>query len=560
MIGTTRPSRYRRSILAVRRLEDRTVPSSVQGTVFNDANHNQTFDPGESGLAGWTVYADNNQNSIIDPGEATAVTGANGEYSIETMVFQNGVGIDLQVGSGGRWINDTPTVANSTALRNFGVHFQPYTTVQPDGPETLINSSTTSNQFFPDVAANAAGDYVVAWCTEVSGNPVTVRVFNADGTPRSGELAVTASSNSLLHVAMADNGRFVVAWDVNNANGTRSVMARAYNANATPATGAINVSAGVKNGENWIGDVAMDSAGNFAVLFESNGSHGPQPEDHLVQRYTAAGTAIGKAVTITSSSVGHVYRHSIAMDATGRFVVAWDQGAGNGTSVFAQRFSSTAQKIGSQITVSTSPSSAPSFQSNVSMNNAGRFAVTWGEYGTGLQKAQVYDWGTPVGGNITLGSSASAGSAVDAAGNVTFAWAAGDSHSSATEVRFRRLTGGGVLEPESIVNTTTQGQQGWPPGNFQSIPVGLAATGNDHFVVVWQGRGPGDDQGIFAQRFAPTAALRSSNAGTSAEALELPPVKTSFAFPAMQIDSRDDAIDGDFADTLPHSWGIRIDA
>jgi hypothetical protein len=32
----------------------------------------------------------------------------------------------------------------------------------------------------------------------------------------------------------------------------------------------------------------------------------------------------------------------------------------------------------------------------------------------------------------------------------------------------------------------------------------LAATGNNHFVVAWQGNGPGDDQGIFAQRFTDT--------------------------------------------------------
>ena len=37
----------RRTKLAVRRLEDRSLPSSVQGTVFDDVNRNQVFDSGE---------------------------------------------------------------------------------------------------------------------------------------------------------------------------------------------------------------------------------------------------------------------------------------------------------------------------------------------------------------------------------------------------------------------------------------------------------------------------------------------------------------------------------
>ena len=97
--------------------------------------------------------------------------------------------------------------------------------------------------------------------------------------------------------------------------------------------------------------------------------------------------------------------------------------------------------------------------------------MTWSEHDTRLLKAQVYDSGTPVGGNVTLGSSSNslaAGSDVDAANNVTFSWPCSDVNSRyATEVRFRRLTGGGVLEPESIVNTTTQAPQGDTAG-YQS--------------------------------------------------------------------------------------------
>lgn len=89
-------------------LEDRCLPSSVQGTIFDDANRNQIFDPGESALAGWTVYVDNNRNTVIDAGELTGVTDVNGDYSIDMSSLPNGsysLGLDLQTGSGGRWVS-----------------------------------------------------------------------------------------------------------------------------------------------------------------------------------------------------------------------------------------------------------------------------------------------------------------------------------------------------------------------------------------------------------------------------------------------------------------------
>jgi hypothetical protein len=180
---------------------------------------------------------------------------------------------------------------------------------------------------------------------------------------------------------------------------------------------------------------------------------------------------------------------SLTMDATGRFVVAWEEASGV-LYVYAQRFSATGQKVGSQIVVTSAPNPGV-YLSSLSMNRTGRFAVAWKDwYGTTLA-AQVYDWAASVGGPVTVtgpgGQVGNSASAIDANGNVTFTW-------DGSEIGFRRLTAGGVLEPELLANTTTQGSHGTPS---------IAATGNDRFIVAWQGYGPGDDAGIFMQRFKP---------------------------------------------------------
>src|SRR5262249_38286679 len=105
MARAIRFPRSRNRCLSVHRLEDRSLPSSVQGTVFTDANRNGVFDTGETGLAGWTVYVDTNQDARISVGEPTAVTDGNGNYFFDTTANPSTyyVALDLQVGSGGRW-------------------------------------------------------------------------------------------------------------------------------------------------------------------------------------------------------------------------------------------------------------------------------------------------------------------------------------------------------------------------------------------------------------------------------------------------------------------------
>jgi hypothetical protein len=67
-----------------------TARACLQGQKFADANANGAKDPGEAGIAGVTIYVDLNDNSTLDPGEPSAVTDANGNYSISTAGIPDG--------------------------------------------------------------------------------------------------------------------------------------------------------------------------------------------------------------------------------------------------------------------------------------------------------------------------------------------------------------------------------------------------------------------------------------------------------------------------------------
>lgn len=501
-------------------LEDRTVPSSIQGTVFHDLNGNGTYDSGETGVSGWTVFLDVNRNAVVDAGETAVTTDANGNYLIDNTSDAEDqydfVGLVLEVGSGGRWLNTSATfavvnrVAEEDAVRDFGVFFQPQVGPAPVGGETLVNDQTlihdrNSPRPRHDAAADAQGNFLVAWFVQgAAGGPHSIRaqLFNADGTPNGGEILVALGVSSSPVVARADNGMFAVAWNViNSSTGTSVVYTRAYAANGTPLAGAVQVTPINKTIRNFVTDIAMDADGDFTVLytggrsslggtFWSRGTIG-------FQRYNELGQAVGKNTVVVDAPGSQGTQ--MAMDDAGNFVVVWDQTNSDGFSgVLAQRYTSAGKKTGAQIVVAND-----THYVLVAMNSTGSFVVTW--RGGGGTEGRVYSpAGTPLLGPLQLGGPAAfsgdnTGSVtIDDAGNVTYAWCHAPNGNGPTyqvgEIHINHLTADGVLLPKTMANTTTAGSQ--------FLPV-VTATGNGSFVVVWEGYGPGDDAGVFFQRYGP---------------------------------------------------------
>jgi uncharacterized protein (DUF2141 family) len=56
-------------------------PSSISGTVFDDANGDGKIDDGEFGVGLWTVYLDLNKDGKLDTGDKSVTTDINGKFS-----------------------------------------------------------------------------------------------------------------------------------------------------------------------------------------------------------------------------------------------------------------------------------------------------------------------------------------------------------------------------------------------------------------------------------------------------------------------------------------------
>ncbi|HEX2464212.1 MAG TPA: hypothetical protein VHR17_06260 [Thermoanaerobaculia bacterium] len=101
----------------------------------------------------------------------------------------------------------------------YGVFGQRFSSAgAPLGPEFQINSTFTNDQTTPSVAVDADGDFVVCWQHEVGAfsYDALARRFNSTGAPQGFEFQVSADPGSgdqqAPRIAADADGDFVVAW------------------------------------------------------------------------------------------------------------------------------------------------------------------------------------------------------------------------------------------------------------------------------------------------------------------------------------------------------------
>ena len=216
------------------------------------------------------------------------------------------------------------------------------------GDRFRVNLTTEWNQYLPDVAMDAAGNFVIAWQSQtgpaVNQINVFARVFAADGTLLMDEFPVNTSlpgTHYLPAVAMDHEGNFVVVWNGYNQqpNSPLDVFARKYRKeqgvnNWDPVGTAFRVpDAEDSEAARFAPDVAMDQAGRFTVTWTriKDGNF-----DVYAKKF--AGFASGNSLSNSLGALGSEFRVNnvvsgvqigavVAMDHDLDMVVAW---SGNG--------------------------------------------------------------------------------------------------------------------------------------------------------------------------------------------------------------------------------------
>ncbi len=341
------------------------------------------------------------------------------------------------------------------------------------GGEFQVNTYTTNNQLYPAVALGANGSFVVVWHSRgSSGDDTSIYSVHAQryasgGSAAGGELQVNTYTTSIqagARVGAGAGGEFVVVWQSDGSSGTdtqsSSIQGQRYASDGSPLAGEFQVNTYTTLWQ-FSPSMALGAAGDFVVVWSSNGSAGTDTSGYSVQgqRFGSDGSPVGTEFQVNTVTTNHQSRASVAAGAAGGFVVAWQSNAAGGTDyeIRGQRFASDGSPLGGELQVNTYATASQDYPS-VAASAAGDIVVVWDSDGS----------------------------------------PGGDSSFRSIQAR-RYASGGGPLGDQFQVNTYTF--------SAQLAPEAVLGDAGD-VLVVWHSDGSGgdDNSGASVQR-TPTALI-----------------------------------------------------
>lgn len=472
-------------------------PTGVNANKALTSLGNNIDSDGSAGLTGPT------DQSNIDPG-LDATLQINGGFVTTHRLLSGSAAIDM--GSAVA----APTLDARSSARDSTPDIGAYEVQGPlaSRSESLVNTTTTNIQSTSSqsrgsthaVAAARDGSHVVVWSSQNqdgSGWGVYGQRFDAAGAKVGGEFLInqtTTSDQKYATVAMNGRGDFVVSWTSFSQDGSdNGVYARQYNAAGTARGDEFRVNT-TTTGAQDSPVVAMAADGRFLIVWEGQGTG---DTDGIFGRwYAANGTATGLEVLINTTTSGVQSEPSVAMAPDGRSVVVWSDSSG----VWAQLFDASGGFSGPGEIHVESVGSAGS--SDVEMAADGSFVVAYRKtlFDPGIYFRRYDDNGTllspfaQIVNSTTLGNQTNPSIAMDDTGNFVIVWEGnGTGDPDGVFGRSYAANGTALNYAEFLINETITGPQS----------MSSAAMLNDgSFVVAWSGPGGADSSGVYSRQFA----------------------------------------------------------
>ncbi|MEZ6054481.1 MAG: hypothetical protein R3C02_24350 [Planctomycetaceae bacterium] len=388
----------------------------------------------------------------------------------------------------------------------------------PVGSEFQVNKTTQGSQSVPSVSMANSGEFVITWDSfgqDGNGSSVFGQRFDADGNALGDEFQVnsfTAFDQALSSIALNDAGQFVVAWtDLTQDGSGWGVYAQRFSLVERDATTVgfeqqINTfTPGSQQTNTWgTPSVAVAENGEYVITWASDSQDG-SGQGVYAQRFDANGNPLGSEFQVNTYTSGNQNESTIAMAATGEFVIAWRGASSDGTldNVYARRFDADGNALGGEFLVNTH-TDRDQFNPSVSMADTGEFIIAWtSDRQDGSDRgiyAQRFDSnGIPVGSEFqvntyTLFDQADSSIEMANTGEFIIAWtSSGQDVDGSTGVYAQRYDANGIpVGGEFQVNTYTADRQTSPS-------IGMSDSGA--YVIVWQSVQDGDLDGIYGQRY-----------------------------------------------------------
>ncbi len=307
-------------------------------------------------------------------------------------------------------------------------------------------------------------------------------------------------------IAMDWFGNFVVVWNSYLQDGSSNgVFGQRFDPNYSPIGEEIQINT-TSSGNQKEPSVAMNTDGNFLVVWQGPGMVEEDKEDIYVRKFNPNSQPVGSEFRVNTDTNDKQLCPRVAINNSDTFVIVWESVnvpiEGQKT-ICGQLFNSNGQRIGTEFVVNDGPSDGR--YPDIAMDEEGNFAVVWMQdkssnsimgrlYNTdGSVKTEPFEVST-----IRFSSVTQPSISMSREGEFVVVWDGDLKLAGLDDIHVRIFDpNAAAMGEQFIVNTTIEGPQQNPK---------VAMNNRRQFIVVWDSKIDPEinEREIFAQRYDST--------------------------------------------------------
>ncbi len=300
----------------------------------------------------WSSYnQDGSSGGIFGQRFDSNCSPAGGEFRVNTATTGNQTEPAVAMNNTGSFVVvwEGPSV-NTEDI--FARRFDP--NGKPLCDEFRVNTITAGKQLCPNVAMNNDGNFVVVWDSmdipEAGKRAICGQLYDHNGLPTGTEFVVNNESSVCRYpdVAMLTTGKFMVVWL--RESSSNSIWARSFESNGSAPFLATKVN-DIEFTSLTRPAIATDSMGNYVIVWDGH-YYNYLEDDIFIKRYHRTGAPIRPQFCVNTYKTGAQTDPSVAMNSDGEFVVVWQSDTESETTkkdIFGQRFPSQGEYSGDPI-------------------------------------------------------------------------------------------------------------------------------------------------------------------------------------------------------------------
>jgi hypothetical protein len=246
------------------------------------------------------------------------------------------------------------------------------------GDNFKVNDDFTNAHYYPSVASNFFGDFVIVWSDNRNNNfDIYAQKYSGTGMPISINFRVnddTTSSSQWYPIVTCDSiGNFVIVWS-DYRNNNYDVYAQRYDHQANPVGTNFMVHDNLNSDQSYA-TVNANRTGNFVVSWMDNRSNN---YDVYAQIFSQSGQPIGNNFQVNDNLDNSFQGYpNLCLHDNDQFVIVWEDERRYNTDIFMQRYSANGTALDTNIRINTDIYDEAQYSPSVAYDHDGNYVVVW---------------------------------------------------------------------------------------------------------------------------------------------------------------------------------------